>query len=209
MSCWWLAVDCSGYQNRATQKETSICLNSPLPRAVRLPAFIPPAGFFSLTSCPEERAENRKLSKGNNKGWNPCCISLRRDIQSASLVRQQLETQKWRPWKLLTLCRSLRETSKGLCRDEGGQEVRAPSAPHSSCSSQILQHISLEKRNARTETKTHRKKHPTVLISMDTIKAKAFKEGCTHLRGSDPEPSEADGCTPRNLKGFGIKALYL
>jgi len=88
-----------------------------------------------------------------------------------------------------------------------GWEEITPSANHFSCSSQILQYVSLEKRNARNKTKTHRKKHPTVLISMDTIKAKAFKEGCTYLIGSDSEPSEANGKSPRNFKGFGIKAF--
>lgn len=157
----------------------------------------------------EETAENRKLSKWITRAEISGFVSPRRDVQSASLVCQQLDTQKWRPWKLLTLYRSLWKTSKGLCKDEGGWEGITPSATHSTCSSQILQYVSLEKRNARTETKTHRKKHPTVLISMDTIKAKTFKQGCTHLIGSDPEPSKADGKSPRNFKGFGIKALYL
>lgn len=109
----------------------------------------------------------------------------------------------------LTLYRTLWETSKGLCKVEGGWEGITPSTTHSSCSSQILQYVSLKKRNARTETKTHRKKHPMVLFSMDTIKAKAVKQGCSHPGGFDPEPSKADGKSSRNFKGFGIKALYL
>lgn len=143
-----------------------------------------PSWVFFLISYSEERAENRKLSKGITRAEIPALYYS--DVQSTSLAWQQLDTQKWRPWKILTLYRSLWETSKRLCRDKGGQEARVPSATHSSCSSQILQYISLEKTKARTETKTHRKKHPTVLNSMDTIKAKAFKEGCTHLTVSDP-----------------------
>lgn len=134
----------------------------------------PQPGFFPHQLLQGRDSWKQETFQKDKKGWNLCFASHRRDVQRASLDCQQLDTQKWRPWKLLTLYRSLWETSKGLCKDERGWEGIAPSTSHSSCSSQNLRYVSLEKRNARTETKTRRKKHPTVLISMDAIKAKAF-----------------------------------
>lgn len=67
------------------------------------PAFIPPARFFFLLSYSKEKtAGNRKLSKWIATADTAALLSPRRNVQSTSLACQQLETQKWRPWKLLT-----------------------------------------------------------------------------------------------------------
>jgi len=60
------------------------------------------------------------------------------------------------------------KTSKGLCKDKRSHGGAAPSSINSSQFSQILQYVSLEKRNARTDPKTSRKKEPVVLIPIET-----------------------------------------
>lgn len=93
----------------------------------------------------------------------------------------------------------------GKMREAGKEEfplLLIPVAALKSCSI-------FAQRNARTKPKTHRKKQPMVLVCMDTISVKAFKQGCAHLPGFNPKPCKADGKSPKNFKVFGIKALYL
>lgn len=122
-----------------------VCVNDPFPRAIISSIHPSSQVFFLLSYSKEETAGNRKLSKWIATADTAALLSPRRNVQSTSLACQQLETQKWRPWKLLG------ETSKGLWKDEGGWEGRVPSASHSCCSSQILQYFCAEECKNQTQ----------------------------------------------------------
>lgn len=161
--------------------------------------FIPPPQLLQ-----GEEGWKQKTFQMDCKGWNLCFVWPRRNVQSTSLASQQLETQKWRAWKLFTFGGNV----KGALERWGRLGKKS-----SLCFSFLLQlsnpAVLFPQRNARIKPKTHRKKHPTVMVCMDTINAKAFEQGCAHLIGFNPKPCKSDGKPPKNFKEFGIKALYL
>lgn len=84
----------------------------------------------------------------------------------------------------------------GKMREAGKEEfplLLIPVASLKSCSI-------FPQRNARTKPKTHRKKQPTVMVCMDTINAKAFKQGCAHL-----SPVKLMASLPRISEDLGSK----
>lgn len=158
---------------------------------------------FSSSITPRRRGlSTGNFPSGEQRLKSLFCVIQKRWIK-CFLSFSAADTQKWRPWELLTLYRSLWKTSKGLFKDKRSHKGTAPSSINSSQFSQILQYISLEKRNARSDPKPSRKKDPMVLIPMETKQKNVGKA----LMGCYVAPNETNGKTARNFKWVGTKAL--
>lgn len=198
---WWcppqgttsseLPVVCSWLPRLSEQsyKASSICLNDPSPRAGISSIHPSIQAFFRPQLLQGGESWKQESFQMDSKGWHCYSAWPRRNVQSTSLACRQLETQKWRDGNFWLLG----ETSKGLWKDERGPLLLIPVASLKSCSI-------FPQRNARTKPKTHRKKQPTVMVCMDTINAKAFKQGCAHL-----SPVKLMASLPRISKDLGSK----